>query len=68
MEADSNLYNIKRKNGRDYTVRKDRHRYFFPAEWNAFIKKVTNEKNRLFFITLLNTGARVMEALHFRFA
>jgi len=64
--TDSNIYKIKMKNNREYTVRKDRHRYFFPNEWNLFMKQFKNEKNKLFFITLLNTGARVMEALHFK--
>ena len=40
-----------KRNGVKYTVRKDRHRYFFPREWEEFIKLVKNREHRFFFLT-----------------
>jgi integrase len=56
----------KKSNGIDYTVRSDRHRYFFPDEWQTFIGKFNNKQHYLLFLTLLHTGARIMEALHLK--
>lgn len=53
------------KNGRNYTVRKDRRRYFYPNEWIAFMKAV-HKNNKPLFDFLINTGARIDEALHIR--
>lgn len=61
------VYKIKLRNGRDYTVRKDRRRYFFPDEWNSFIKEVKNKEHRFFFITAIMTGGRIMEILNLRY-
>ena len=55
-----------KKDGLKYSVRKDRHRYFMPQEWKDFEKSLTNEKHRILFLTLLHTGARIMEALHLK--
>ena len=55
-----------RKDGQKYSVRESRKRYFFPHEWRLFEKQFKNKKHRFFFLTLLNTGARAMEALHLR--
>jgi len=60
------IFEGKKSDGKKYTVRLDRHRYFFPNEWKAFIKTVSNKKHYLFFLTLLHTGARTMEALHLK--
>lgn len=54
-----------RKNGKAYSVRKDRHRYFFPEEWLQFLKFVKPDK-QLIFETLLQTGARIEEAINIR--
>jgi len=54
------------KNGRKYSVRTDRRRYFFPIEWELFIKQFKNKQHRFFYLTLLHTGARSMEALHIK--
>lgn len=56
---------IKLKDGRKYTVRADRSRYFFPNEWLDFIKQL-KKKNKPLFKFLINTGARIDEALHIR--
>lgn len=54
-----------RSNGTKYSVRKDRHRTFFPDEWLMFISAV-KPKNKFIFETLLATGARIDECLNIR--
>ena len=56
-----------KSNNVNYSVREDRRRYFFPDEWENFIKNVKDKKKRFFFITLLHTGARSMEALNLKY-
>ena len=56
---------IKLSDGRNYTVRIDRRRFFFPEEWNLLIKQLKSS-NRPLFEFLINTGARFDEALHTR--
>ncbi len=48
-------------------VRDDRRRYFFPDEWTNFINKFKNKEHKFFYLTLLHTGARIMEALNLRY-
>lgn len=55
-----------KSNGIKYTVRDDRRRYFFPKEWNEFIKLTKTEEEKFFFITLIFTGGRVMEVLNLK--
>lgn len=54
-----------RKDGREYSVRDDRSRFFFPNEWASFIEGVKPSK-RLLFNTLIQTGARIEEALNLK--
>lgn len=56
-----------RGDGKKYSVRDNRMRYFFPDEWINFIKIITDKKHRFFFITALHTGARIMEVLHIKY-
>lgn len=56
-----------KKNGVQYSVRDDRRRYFFPDEWDLFIDSIKDKKSRFFFLTLLHTGARIMEALNLKY-
>lgn len=58
------FYGIK-SDGTIYTVRADRHRYFFPDEWLKFIKEVP-ENRKILFETLLQTGGRIDEVLHLK--
>lgn len=58
---------VEKRGTRGYTVRHDRRRYFFPNEWNDFIKTFTNRKHKLFFLTALHTGGRVMEVLNLKY-
>ena len=55
---------IKKADGKPYSVRKSRSRYFFPNEWEKFINTFVNEKHSMFFSTMLNTGGRPMEVLN----
>lgn len=52
-----------KKDGTKYSVRDSRARFFFPNEWNSFVTFIKPEK-RLIFDTLLQTGARIEEALN----
>lgn len=54
-----------KKNGTPYTVRKDRHRTFFPDEWIKFLDSL-QPYQRIIFETLLMTGARIEECLNIR--
>lgn len=58
---------IKRSNGYNYSIRKDRHRYFFPHEWKRFIDTFDDDKDaktKLMFQLLLFTGGRIMEVIN----
>lgn len=52
-----------KKDGKKYSVRKDRSRYFFPEEWNKFYNSIRPESQPLYDL-LINTGARIEEALN----
>lgn len=54
-----------KSNGVKYTVRKDRHRYFFPNEWKSFLN-VLKEDRKILFETLLQTGGRIEEVLNLK--
>jgi len=66
-QENEEVIKIKKSDGKIYTVRKDRRRYFFPDEWNLFIKSIQNKIHRFFFLTLLHTGGRIMEVLNLRY-
>lgn len=51
--------------GKAYSVRDDRSRYFFPDEWLTFYNGL-RDKQKPIFDCLINTGARIDEALHIR--
>lgn len=52
-----------RKDGKSYSVRDDRSRYFWPEEWVKFYNALT-EKKQPVFDALINTGARIKEILN----
>lgn len=54
-----------KSDGKKYTVRKDRHRTFFPDEWVRFLKEIKPNR-KIVFELLISTGARIDEALHIR--
>lgn len=49
------------KNGRSYSVRSNRDRFFFPDEWMVFFDKAKT-RGKFTFNFLINTGARINEA------
>jgi integrase len=53
------------KNGRKYTVRNFRHRFFYPQEWIEFMNQIRPEKQHIYDV-LINTGCRINEGLHIR--
>lgn len=50
-----------RNDGKKYTVRANRDRFFFPDEWGKFYDKL-RRKQKITFMFLINTGARINEA------
>lgn len=67
QKNEEGIFIITKKDGSKYSVRADRRRYFFPKEWKEFIRNFDEEsKHYLFFLILLHSGARAMEALHLK--
>ncbi len=60
-----NLQRGVRKDGKSYSVRDDRSRYFWPEEWFKFYNSLS-EKKQPIFDALINTGARIKEALNIK--
>ncbi|RPJ79214.1 MAG: site-specific integrase [Alphaproteobacteria bacterium] len=54
-----------KSDGTKYSVRESRSRFFFPNEWENFIEQIKLEK-RLVYDTLIQTGARIEEALNLK--
>ena len=52
-----------RSNGIKYSVRANRDRFFFPNEWMKFYD-ILKKSQKLTFEFLINTGARINEAIH----
>lgn len=52
-------------NGIKYSVRTDRSSYFFPEQWIRFFNEIKDEKRGIFDV-LINTGARIEEALNIK--
>lgn len=52
-----------KSNGIKYSVRDDRSRYFWPEEWLKFFESIKSEKQPIY-DCLINTGARIEEALN----
>lgn len=59
------LFEGVKSDGKSYTVRSDRLRYFKPSEWVQFMEAV-NPKKRMLFETLLQTGGRIQEVLNIK--
>jgi len=54
-----------RSDGRVYSVRDDRSRYFFPEEWMKFFNSLSETKQPVF-DALINTGGRIKEVLNIK--
>ena len=56
-----NIKTIIRTDGKKYSIRSNRDRYFYPNEWGKFFEQL-KRKQKFTFHFLLNTGARINEA------
>jgi len=65
VEGKEGLFTGVTSSGKNYSVRKDRHSYFFPDIWNK-LTNVMNQDQKDFFDGLLISGARIDEFLHTR--
>jgi len=65
VEGKEGLFVGIKSDGKSYTVRKDRHRYFYPNEWIKFLEEV-KEDRKIIFEALLQTGARIEECLNLK--
>jgi len=54
---------ITKKDGRKYSIRDNRDRFFYPSEWMKFFDALKSSQ-KFTFEFLLNTGARINEARH----
>ena len=54
-----------KSDGKKYSVRSDRHRYFYPHEWIKFILYVKDNR-KILFETALQTGGRIDEILNLK--
>ena len=54
-----------KSNGVKYSVRTDRSSYFFPERWISFLETIDSKKQPIFDV-LINTGARIEEALNIK--
>ena len=54
-----------KSDGKKYSVRDDRSRYFFPEEWINFFESIKEEKRPVFDASI-NTGGRIDEILHIK--
>jgi len=52
-----------RKDGKKYSIRNNRDRFFYPHEWMNFFDRLTKSQQTTFKF-LINTGARINEAIH----
>lgn len=59
-ENNPNIKSLTLKNGRNYSIRSNRDRFFFPKEWGKFFDAL-KESQKITFDCLLNTGARINE-------
>jgi len=62
-ENNKDLKSFIRKNGKKYTVRANRDRFFFPDEWGRFFDCL-KKSQKFTFDFLINTGTRINEARH----
>lgn len=66
LELIKTLPNLKvgmKSDGKEYSVRDNRDRYFYPDEWERFYA-VLKPSQQMTFDFLINTGARINEATH----
>jgi len=64
-EIRENIKSLTLKNGKSYTVRNNRDRFFFPDEWMKF-NEILKKNQKFTFDFLINTGSRINEARNVR--
>lgn len=64
-QNETNLKSLTRKNGKLYTLRDNKDRFFFPDEYMKFEDALKSKQKHSVKI-LINTGARHMEAYHIK--
>jgi integrase len=47
-------------------VKSDNNRFFYPEQWNLFLKEIGKRKNKMLYELQFHTGARFDEVLHLR--
>ncbi len=60
-----NLKSLMRSNGKSYSIRTHRDRFFYPDEWGKFFDYL-KPRQKFTFKFLINTGARINEARNVR--
>jgi len=65
VETKPDLSSGVRKNGRAYSVRSNRDRFFFPKEWNKFYDAL-KQSQRITFDALISIGGRINEIRHLK--
>ena len=65
VQGKDGLFEGIKSDGKRYTVRADRHRYFRPNEWLRFLSCI-KEDRIILFETLLQTGGRIEEILNLK--
>jgi integrase len=61
-----NIKSLTRKNGRTYTLKEDKNRFFYPAEYQK-AHDCMKKKQQHTATCLINTGARINEARHIEY-
>ena len=62
----NDVSSVKTKNGKQYTVRNNRTRFFFPDEWMTFYDSIKSRRQKITFDFLISTGARINEVRHIK--
>lgn len=62
----ADIKTVIKKNGVKMSIRSNRDRFFYPNEWIKFFESLRQKRQRLCFDLLLNTGARINEAMHIK--
>jgi integrase len=65
IQGKEGLFEGIKSDGTKYSVRGDRHRYFFPDEWLKFLDSIKEDK-KILFETILQTGGRIEEVLNLK--
>jgi integrase len=65
MENPKELKSLVKSDGKSYSVRSNRDRFFYPNEWIKFFDAL-KESQKMTFDILMNTGARINEVINIK--